>query len=271
MNKKFKVKNIIIISFVILLFVVIIPIIINESYKHGYLYSTVWTGADMLMFYGSMFSGLGSIILGIIAFYQNKKFKEENDIAQTRIEKSNKESQERLERINERSNELNAINSILNHKIKIFEDIEYELTEFIKNFEPDKLIKCLTSNDKQELVQFKINMTFSFVKVESKIRSFDNKYATLIINEIKEYQNVVCEISNRYNKKKFYKTVPDQDLNKLVEVFGNVFLKNGEFVKEYNDKFDKILYDNFTLKEVNNLFEKQQGKNNNKGMNNDDK
>lgn len=49
----------------------VIPIVINESYKSGKGYITVWTGADVLSFYGALIGAVGTIVLGIVAWKQN--------------------------------------------------------------------------------------------------------------------------------------------------------------------------------------------------------
>ena len=105
----------------LLTIVIIIPIIINEAYKTGEGYYTVWNGADVLAFYGSIMSFIGTAFISIIALYQNKKFKEEND-----------KTQKRTEEISIRANELNSINIIIEYEIKQLNDIETLLNEFEK-------------------------------------------------------------------------------------------------------------------------------------------
>lgn len=50
-----------------------IPFAINELYKKGNGYITLWQASDVLAFYGSYLSFIGTAILGIVAVYQNKK------------------------------------------------------------------------------------------------------------------------------------------------------------------------------------------------------
>lgn len=70
-----------------------IPFLINELYQYGITserkYYTLWEAKDVLSFYGSFLSFIGTVALGALALWQNKKFKEENDIAQKRIESVN--------------------------------------------------------------------------------------------------------------------------------------------------------------------------------------
>lgn len=68
-------------GFSIFMLVFAIPFLINEIYKFGYKieksYSTLWEAKDVLSFYGSFLSFLGTVALGALALWQNKK---SNDI-----------------------------------------------------------------------------------------------------------------------------------------------------------------------------------------------
>lgn len=68
---------------------IIVPFFINEFYKSGEGYVTLWEAKDVLAFYGSYISFIGTILLGILALYQNYIFKKENDEAQLKLEKIN--------------------------------------------------------------------------------------------------------------------------------------------------------------------------------------
>ena len=56
--------------FLFAFFVVGIPIIINELYKREGLYSTVWTGADALAYWGTLLGAAATILalVGTIEF-----------------------------------------------------------------------------------------------------------------------------------------------------------------------------------------------------------
>lgn len=73
--KRFSGKKIALSFIYILLFVasLCIPFVINEAYKRGEGYVTLWAASDVLAFYGSYLSFLGTIALGIVAIYQNKR------------------------------------------------------------------------------------------------------------------------------------------------------------------------------------------------------
>lgn len=65
-----------------LIFILAIPIVINKAYKYGDFtgkgYYTLWEAKDVLAFYGSFLSFIGTVVLGALALHQNKVFKEEN-------------------------------------------------------------------------------------------------------------------------------------------------------------------------------------------------
>ena len=58
---------------VTLIAIIIIPVVINELYKVNDGYITVWNGDDVLSFYGAAIGAIGTIILGIVAWAQNKR------------------------------------------------------------------------------------------------------------------------------------------------------------------------------------------------------
>lgn len=56
-----------------------IPFAINELYKVDGGYITQWGAADVLSFYGSYLTFIGTVVLGIVAIYQNKKAHQLNE------------------------------------------------------------------------------------------------------------------------------------------------------------------------------------------------
>lgn len=65
-----------ILTIVAAIFLIIsIPFLINESYIQNKGCITVWEGKDLLAFYGSILSFIGTVSLGILALWQNHQFK----------------------------------------------------------------------------------------------------------------------------------------------------------------------------------------------------
>ena len=68
-----------VILFLILTFSIIVgPIIINGSYKVNNGYLTLWEAKDMLAYFGTIVSTIGTIFIGIIAFQNSKETTEIN-------------------------------------------------------------------------------------------------------------------------------------------------------------------------------------------------
>jgi len=59
--------------FLVIVAALIIPFVINESYKAGEGYKTSWGASDVLAFYGSFLSFVGTVLLGVVALYQSYK------------------------------------------------------------------------------------------------------------------------------------------------------------------------------------------------------
>lgn len=77
--KQISPKTKFIITAIILIMITMgIAIAINESYKVGNGYVTLWRPADTLAFYGMYLSFIGTTVLGVVAFYQNKKAQDLN-------------------------------------------------------------------------------------------------------------------------------------------------------------------------------------------------
>lgn len=56
-----------------------VPIIINECYLKNDGYLTVWDGSDVFAYYASVLSFVGTVILGIVTVWQNRKAIETNN------------------------------------------------------------------------------------------------------------------------------------------------------------------------------------------------
>jgi len=71
--KKHRVIVAILVAILSLLAVIVVPLIINESYKSNEGYITVWGGSDVLSYFGAVVGAGGTIILGIVAWKQNAR------------------------------------------------------------------------------------------------------------------------------------------------------------------------------------------------------
>jgi len=58
-----------------------VPLIINESYKTGKGYLTMWNAADVLSYYGNVLTFIGTGVLGIAVMFQNDKINEREQLS----------------------------------------------------------------------------------------------------------------------------------------------------------------------------------------------
>jgi len=72
LGKKLKLTFIIVVSILVAV-IIAIPFIINESYKTNSGYVTLWGADEVFSFYGSILAFLGTVALGALALWQNKK------------------------------------------------------------------------------------------------------------------------------------------------------------------------------------------------------
>ena len=57
----------------LIVLVIGVPFLINESYKTGFIpYVTKWDAADVLAYYGTALSFVGTVVLGALVFWQNE-------------------------------------------------------------------------------------------------------------------------------------------------------------------------------------------------------
>lgn len=68
---------------VVVFTIITIPIIINELYLINSGYTTVWEGADVLAFYGTLLGAIGTVVLGLVAWKQNERLLKLEEIKYT--------------------------------------------------------------------------------------------------------------------------------------------------------------------------------------------
>jgi hypothetical protein len=72
-DRKVKVISI---TIAVVAFIIVVPIIINELYKQGKGYETLWDARDVLLYLGNI---VGTIFIGVIAITQNNRANEISD------------------------------------------------------------------------------------------------------------------------------------------------------------------------------------------------
>lgn len=155
---------------IVLIFIILIPFVINEFYKVGQItgkgYVTLWGAKDVLIFYGSFLTFIGTTALGMLALWQNKNnnkvetIKERiqnitieatkiiycfhvNTVFTVVIRKSEKDSRFMLENTNQLISSIGAIYLYIPFKAK--EDHKIQETFHDLNNQKGKLIAFFTN------------------------------------------------------------------------------------------------------------------------------
>ena len=123
MRKKIKLAAIVVA--VALLFIVGVPILINECYKAETIYVTEWEAADVLSYYGTLLGAFVTVGALAITIWFTKKQIQHDNFLKTETEKWDK------------------IDSLL---FKALEDIHpTKLSEIITQFQPDNIFESITA------------------------------------------------------------------------------------------------------------------------------
>lgn len=170
MKKNRKVKAGGILFFFVLLFVFIIPIIINELYKNNGGYITLWGAADALAYYGAILQAVFSMVaLFITILYTRKQIKYEH------------------------------IEHIENGEIR---NIKLEFSNFIEVLYPLKLFKIkLLYGDKkeyydkilEEFLLYQVDLKLVCNKMKCLMNLEQHSYMMEFLNDLLEFADILIE------------------------------------------------------------------------------
>lgn len=153
--------------------IVVIPIIINELYKCDFGYETIWDAADVLAYYGSILSGIITVLTVIITItFTSKQIKRERYLAKstTTIEKLE-------EVVNQSLIDISPM-KIINEPLSESDSLEY--------------IKRWRNN----LMEYQISIRLSLTMIESYINLEDDKDFSVYVakfNKVTNYFNNLAE------------------------------------------------------------------------------
>ncbi|WP_461811091.1 hypothetical protein, partial [Faecalimonas sp.] len=109
-KKWFKKPGLYVLIVILILTIIGIPVVINEIYKYGATiskpYITIWGADEVLSYYGTVLSFLGTFILGVVAYKQNERGNRTND----KLAELTKQANNLTEQANTLNKELNERN-----------------------------------------------------------------------------------------------------------------------------------------------------------------
>lgn len=82
-----------------------------------------WEAGDLLTY-------ASTVALGLLAIWQNQKFKEESDKAQELMDRQNAEAQERMEKLTQQANELSVVSKIIEAETERIKQTNIALDKF---------------------------------------------------------------------------------------------------------------------------------------------
>lgn len=209
-----------------------------------------WSPGDILTY-------VGTVSLGLLAVWQNKQFKQEND-----------KSQERLERLTIQANELVIINKIIEFESTYLNRLRKAFDEFSATCDPQVLANIYANNTTSLNPAFSILTSIiveekkiddSFFELSRELRS-DHKVWTNNNDPLK------LSFKNYYSSaKKFIdkvKTSPMEnhsaDIGTMTEA-RNIFISQREkYLTHKEEILKRVIYGNLTLTEIKDLYRNNQ-------------
>lgn len=214
----------------------------------NYLFSiqapTTWTVAKWSA--GEILTYASTVSLGLLAVWQNKRFKEENDTAQAR-----------LEQLVKQSNELSTINKIIEIEFERYNQIIEAFDLFSKKCDPQTI--ATTHSDNTSSL---IDRISSMVKLENEIdQSFFQMArvlridSSLVVNDLDPLKKATVEyyfLSKKTVQKlqKPSETDASREIDGLITLRKNYIDQRERYIHVLQDKLKRVVYGNMTLDEI---------------------
>lgn len=206
-----------------------------------------WTAGEMLTY-------ASTATLSLLALWQNKRFKEENDI-----------SQKRLENLSVKANELSAINKIIEIESRRLECLKDSLDLFTKACDIhviySKILKNMDNGLEMLLVMNEIEMKVDEeffklcreLRIDAEVRNDDddNPIKNSVMSLYRQVKDIIPSL----------KDMQKSDIEVKTEVIiktRNHFLKEREnYIEKQEKKLNRIMYGNLDLESIKELYSRE--------------
>lgn len=202
-----------------------------------------WNAGDILTF-------VSTVSLGLLAVWQNKKFKEESD-----------ESQNRMEKLASKSNELSIISKIIEREDKRISRLNSLKVDFFDACKTEGISSDLSDvaiqpkDFMQLFVKLKMDgrdkqICFCTIELLSELKTYPNddnviklinlisnysQYSRSLIKEVKELKNGL-ELEETYSKKK--------------EIENEITMLFSDFIADQENTLNQVIYGNLSLEQI---------------------
>ena len=207
-----------------------------------------WEAGDILIY-------ASTVALGLLAVWQNRKFKEENDASQTR-----------MENLVNKANELSVVSKIIEY--------ENERITVLKN-----KVQCLIdvcnaegiADDLSDVANLPSDFRKTYVKIKMDPRDKKIRIYTLnLLNELQLYPNDIKMLKlinciSEYSKSSIALVSDMRVLSPNEEAYNKYKLIEKKFITEVYDfisaregLLDKVIYENLSLEQIKALYRKEE-------------
>ena len=203
-----------------------------------------WGAGDILTF-------VSTVALGLLAVWQNKRFQEENDEAQIRMEKLTREA-----------NELSIINKVVEHENNSIERLRTKKTVFIGSCDTESAVMDISDVAQQPQDFMK---TYLKIKMDNRIKQI-RLTAIELLSELNTYQNEpsVIELINIISDYSKYSielmrcirvnSAQEDIYNKKTEKEKEFITSISNFITEREKLLKQVIYGKLSFDDIRTLY-----------------
>ena len=232
-----------------------------------------WSAGEALLYFGSILSFAGSIILGALDLWQNKIVQEKNDI-----------NQQKLEELSQQSNNQNIINAIIEYETQRAKEYGNIMKGFREIINPDEIIKYINevyykhlseniNNNKNNLfsslveAEFyaysrmqDINRVSQQIKLQYELDIFTSEKIIKILKKdiddiVKNSENLLSNYKNIFNSMsmEFQK-----NLKSYKSFYKNFCLNSDSYQIKKMEILREIIFGEYSLETLTHMYKKTQ-------------
>ena len=204
---------------------------------------------------GEILTYVSTIALGVLAVWQNQKFKEENDAAQTR-----------MENLTNRANELSVVSKIIEYESERISSLKAKTQSFIDACHTEGIFDDLSdvANQPKDFMTTFVKMKMdsrekhirlSTIELLSELGTYpDNSQTVALIKCLSEYSE--CAISIIKNTREL--SVNEEAYNEKVSKEKFFITSIYDFIAERERLLNKVIYGNLSLEEIKAMYHREE-------------
>lgn len=224
----------------------IVALIIHICFKIEVRYKwfiVKWTAGDIMTY-------ISTVSLGLLAVWQNKKYKEQSE-----------ESQARLERISLEANELNVIQKIIDKESRRLSTIKIDINKLI-NYCKSNSFELITDKSEGKRtkkiegfteLEKRIDDVFNRLKIDQRLSIFNEKdnieQLADVMNEL-VYETKNLLILLKKNPSKYC----GEDMKRIDEINEKFTIIVKNYLLNEDEKLNSVIYGEMSLEEVKKLY-----------------